>query len=461
MDNLDKTKYVCHILVVPLPATGHINPMMNLCKLLASKKPDLLITFVTEETYTSSSTAIFPPNIRFSYLPNNILPSLESRVSDVISFNRAIMTKLGATFEKILDSFTQTTHPVTTILTDSALSWAVHAGAQRNIPVAGLWISTLTEFSIHCHSNLFKEKQFPTDLEEHANDVVDFIPGISSVRVSDLPRIFLANGRSRAIDAWNLEVPISKIQYLVCPSIYELESQVFDFLKQKFSFPIYPCGPLIPYFDQPSTETPHDYIEWLNSQPTNSVLYVAMGSSFSLSSAQTDEMAAGLISSGVRFLWVGRENSFRLKEACSGHELGLVVPWCDQMRVLRHSSVGGFLTHSGLSSTLEAGFLGVPMLSFPLASDQFVNSKLVVEDWKVGWRLRKELGVGNKLITSREAIAKTVHRFMDINGSERRELTERSKRFQEIVKGATSSKGGSSDANIDAFIRDITQGHAH
>ena len=295
---------------------------------------------------------------------------------------------------------------------------------------------------------------------EHANDVVDFIPGISPVRVSDLPRFILENGQSLAIDAWNLELPISKIQYLVCPSIYELESLVFDFLRQKFNFPIYPFGPLIPYFDQPSTETPHDYIEWLNSQPTNSVLYVSMGSSYSLSSAQTDEMAAGLISSGVRFLWVGRENSFRLKEACSGHELGLVVPWCDQMRVLRHSSVGGFLTHSGLSSTFEAGFFGVPMLSFPLAGDQFPNSKLVVEDWKVGWRLR-ELGVGNGMITSREAIAKTVHKFMDINGSERRELSERSKRFQEIVKGATSSKGGSSDANLDAFIKDITQGHAH
>ncbi|KAK3198142.1 hypothetical protein Dsin_021557 [Dipteronia sinensis] len=115
-------------------------------------------------------------------------------------------------------------------------------------------------------------------------------------------------------------------------------------------------------------------------------------------------MAAGLISSGVRFLWVGRKNSVRLKEACSGHELGLVVPWCDQMRVLRHSSVGGLLTHNGFSPTLEGGFSGVPMLTFPQAGDQFLISKLVVEDWNVGWRLRKELGVGNGLlITSREA----------------------------------------------------------
>ncbi|KAK1588892.1 hypothetical protein Q3G72_028324 [Acer saccharum] len=146
------------------------------------------------------------------------------------------------------------------------------------------------------------------------------------------------------------------------------------------------CGPLLPHFeinnDKP-TSTP-DYIEWLNSQPRSSVLYVAMGSVFSLSSSQIDEMVAGLLSSGVRYLWVGH--------------------------------------------------------------------------WKVGWSLRNELR-GNKLIT-REVIAKTVHKFMDINGSDCRELNERSKQFQQILKGA-AAKGGSSDANLDAFIKDITQCHAH
>ncbi|TXG74456.1 hypothetical protein EZV62_003035 [Acer yangbiense] len=396
---------VCHIVAMPYPAKGHSNPMMNLCKLLASKRQDMLITYVTEETYTSSGTGNFPPKIRFSYIPK------------------------------------------------------VDAGHRRNIPVAAFWISTATEFSMQCHLNLFKEKQFPTDLEEHANDVVDFIPGISPIRVSDLPRFFLKNGQSIALDAWTLELPISKVQYVVCPSVYELESHVLDFLRSKFDFRIYPFGPLIPYFElnnNKPTSTP-DYIEWLSSQPRSSVLYVAMGSIASLSSDQTDEMAAGLRSSGVRYLWVGRENTSRLKELCG--ELGLVVPWCDQMRVLSHSSVGGFLTHCGLSSIIEGGFSGVPMLTFPIAGDQFPNGKLVVEDWKVGWRLKKDLLGGNKLIT-REAITETVHKFMDINGSERGELTERSKEFQQILKGA-AAKGGSSDANLEAFIKDITQAHTH
>ncbi|KAH7550524.1 hypothetical protein JRO89_XS13G0209100 [Xanthoceras sorbifolium] len=451
-----KASNVCHLVVIPYPAKGHSNPMMNLCKRLAAKREDILITFVTEDRlgYTTSG-GDYPTNMRFANIPNDILPSEESHNADTLSFGKAVMTKLGAPFEQILDTLQP---PVTTILTDISLSWAVEAGNRRNIPVAALWIPVITEFAMHCHLNLFKEKQFPTDLEEHADAIVDFIPGISPIRVADLPRFFLKTGQSIALDGWMLNLPLSKIQYLVSTSIYELESQVFDFLRAKFSFPIYPFGPLIPYFEfnnNKTTATP-DYIEWLDSQPTSSVLYIAMGSIVSISSAQMDEMVAGFKSSGARFLWVGRGNTSRLKDGCG--DQGMVVPWCDQLRVLSHPSVGGYLTHGGLSSILEASISGVPMLTFPIAGDQFPNCKLVVEDWKVGWRLRTVVGA-DKLIT-REAIAKTVQKFMDMNDRERKELTKTAKQLQETIKGA-AAKGGSSDANLDAFLKDITHGHAN
>ncbi|KAL0670820.1 hypothetical protein Bca4012_033524 [Brassica carinata] len=49
--------------------------------------------------------------------------------------------------------------------------------------------------------------------------------------------------------------------------------------------------------------------------------------------------------SRVRFLWIAcgsRESS--LKEAVDG-SLGVVVSWCDQLRVLCHTAVVGFWTH--------------------------------------------------------------------------------------------------------------------
>jgi UDP:flavonoid glycosyltransferase YjiC (YdhE family) len=41
---------VCHVVAMPFPGRGHINPMMNFCKLLASRKHDILITFVVTAT---------------------------------------------------------------------------------------------------------------------------------------------------------------------------------------------------------------------------------------------------------------------------------------------------------------------------------------------------------------------------------------------------------------------------
>ncbi|CAD6210524.1 unnamed protein product [Miscanthus lutarioriparius] len=63
---------------------------------------------------------------------------------------------------------------------------------------------------------------------------------------------------------------------------------------------------------------------------------------------------------------------------------GLVVPWCCQVEVLSHAAVGGFLTHCGWNSILESAWAGVPMLCFPLLTDQITNRRLVVQEWRAG-----------------------------------------------------------------------------
>jgi hypothetical protein len=97
------------------------------------------------------------------------------------------------------------------------------------------------------------------------------------------------------------------------------------------------------------------------------------------------------IDSGVRFLRVARGEACRLKEICG--DMGLVMPWCDQLRVLSHSSIGGFLTHRGWNSTQEGVFCGVPFLTFPIVMDQPQNSRLIAEDWRIGWRVKQDVNV--------------------------------------------------------------------
>uniref|UniRef100_A0A3Q7FM54 Uncharacterized protein n=1 Tax=Solanum lycopersicum TaxID=4081 RepID=A0A3Q7FM54_SOLLC len=75
-----------------------------------------------------------------------------------------------------------------------------------------------------------------------------------------------------------------------------------------------------------------NYMSWLDDQPNDSVLYISQGSFLSISNTPLDEIIAGVQSSGVRTFWVARETSSLLTDGIG--KRGIVVPWCDQLRVL-------------------------------------------------------------------------------------------------------------------------------
>jgi UDP:flavonoid glycosyltransferase YjiC (YdhE family) len=290
------------------------------------------------------------------------------------------------------------------------------------------------------------------------NERVDYIPGISSTRLVDLP--FIDGNKQQMLQRIQKSIQwVAKAQYLLFTSTYELESQAIDVLKAEFPFPVYAIGPTIPFFDlaENISLASHDdsdlnYLEWLDCQPRSSVLYISMGSFLSVSSAQMDELAAGLRDSGARFLWVARGETRRLKEVCG--EMGLVVSWCDQLRVLSHSSIGGFLTHCGWNSTKEGVFCGVPFLTIPIVMDQLQNSRLIVEDWKIGWRVKEDVGAGS--LVTREKIRGLVQNFMDLESDEVKEMRKRASEVQQISQRAIAEKG-SSETNINAFVRAFSQ----
>ena len=242
---------------------------------------------------------------------------------------------------------------------------------------------------------------------------------------------------------------IDKAQFLISTSVYELEPSVIDAFKLKFPFPVYTIGPCTPYFETTNSCT-DEYFQWLDSQTECSVLYISQGSFLSVSSSQMEEIVAGVKASGVRFLWVARGNDGRLKDV--DREMGVVVRWCDQLKVLCHSAVGGFWTHCGWNSTMEGVFAGVPMLTWPIFCDQVPNRKKIVEEWKVGVRVE---AVGGKDLVRREEIANFVKRFMKTESVEGRKMRKRASELQDICRGAVE-EGGSSSSNMDAFIGRIT-----
>ncbi|QCD77840.1 pathogen-inducible salicylic acid glucosyltransferase [Vigna unguiculata] len=277
---------------------------------------------------------------------------------------------------------------------------------------------------------------------------------------SDVP---LLNGKNRKILQLALKSCewLPKAQYLLLPSIYELESKVVDALKANLKIPIYTIGPSIPYSSvaensrNPNPNINDGYMEWLDKQPPNSVLYISHGSYLSISSAQMEEIANALHDGNVRFMWVTREESPKLREICGEKKkMGLVVAWCDQLRVLLHRAVGGYWSHCGWNSVMEGIFCGVPFLTFPIAMDQPLISRLIVEYWKVGWRVKKDEKMEG--LVRRDVIVELLRKFMDLQSDDGREMRRRAKELQLMVQLAIA-ENGSSHTNIRAFLNNIVQ----
>ncbi|KAF7848162.1 hypothetical protein BT93_L2236 [Corymbia citriodora subsp. variegata] len=427
-----------HMVAMPYPGRGHINPMMNLCKNLSSRAPGITITFVvTEEWLGFIGSESKPANISLAAIPN-VLPSELVRAQHYDEFIDAVFTKMGGPFEELLDRL----QPVpTVIVADTFLSWALRAGKQRNIPVALFCPSAAWDFSFFYHFHLFEQHgHFPLDLSEKGDEQVDYIPGLPPTRLADL----ISTGTiglilQYVLDAFSI---VHEAKYLLLATVYDAEYLAVDALKASLSIPVYTIGPAIDFsrLADDSCLNDADYLKWLDCQPGDSVLYISLGSFLSVSSSKMDEIAGCLYNSGIRFMWVVREEASRLRDLCG--DRGIVLPWCNQLRVLSHSSVGGFWTHCGWNSIWEAIVAGVPLLAYPIAMDQGGNATLVVEDWKVGWRVGRE-------------ITSLLRKFMDLEDDESREVRRQAKHLQELCRRVIG-KGGSTETNINSFIRDIS-----
>lgn len=446
---VDEAQFSCHILAIPHPGRGHINPLMNLCKLIAAPNLQLQVSFiVTEEWFSFLKSDPKPDNIQFRTIPN-VIPSEKDKSKDLLGFMKAVSTEMEGPVESILGGLPKPN----VIIADSFLPWAVRIGNRRKIPVASFWPMSATIFSIFYHYQLFFHiGHFEANLTEQGEEVVNYIPGIKPICVKDLPSSF--NSTHREMLPILLQVVshmVNKAQYALFTTIGSLESQVIEALKAEFSVPIFTVGPTIPYFDTEfKTKQPRpDYLSWLDDQPKDSVLYISQGSFMSVSKEQLDEIIAGVHSSGVRTFWVARENASLFTDGVGNR--GIVVPWCEQLKVLSHPSVGGFWSHCGWNSTKEGAFAGVPFLTFPIGADQFTNSKQIVEDWKIGLRVKKE----REKLVKRDEIALLVQRLMDLDSYQGREMRRRAmeirKTSQEVIEDGTIQ------GNIDKFIREISQ----
>ena len=241
----------------------------------------------------------------------------------------------------------------------------------------------------------------------HGNMLLDDIPGLPPIRVSDMPKTMFDRTSSKLYQYFlNTATHMAKSNGLLVNTFDLLETKAIKAISGGLCVPhgptppIFCIGPLISNTIQDGEE--HECLNWLNSQPSRSVVFLCFGSLGSFSEKQSKEIAVGLENSGQRFLWVVRNPPLDKDKDPNLDELlpkgflertkgkGFVVKqWAPQVAVLSHDSVGGFVTHCGWNSVLEAVWCGVPMVGWPLYAEQRLNRVVLVEETKLALGLNE------------------------------------------------------------------------
>lgn len=410
-----------HAVVFAWPGQGHLTPLLHFSELLVSH--GFLITFVHTHHNLHRTCSNSSNSFRFVSIPDGFPPDHPRDVFSLIRATDHPSEELPTSFEKLVQRLIQQDEtPVTCIVADFFMTFTQDVANKFSLPRIAVYVQSSSSFACHLAvADGFKPA--PGDR------VIDCVPGVPPFELSDMisflqcydPSDPLFDYMTRAFKRLN------EPAWIVLNSFDELEHDVIQGLQMRRA-EIDCVGPLLPLsfleHDGPSN-APNldtslwpvelDCLDWLDIQAPSSVLYVSFGSLATLSSEQTQELAAGLENSQQPFMWAARPGSLEtglpsgFKERVEGR--ARMVSWAPQLRVLAHPSVGGFLTHWGWNSTLESIAAGVPMLGWSNFADQMLNGHSVVDVWGIGLRLEKVL--------SKEEVEEKVRTLMSSGNSMR------------------------------------------
>ncbi|GAA0138626.1 hypothetical protein Leryth_007578 [Lithospermum erythrorhizon] len=467
-----------HAIMIPYPYQGHITPFVYLAMKLASN--GFTITFINTHSVhyhitnaqakavvdqENGSADIFAKarelglDIRYATV-NDGFPLKFDRSLNHDQFMEGVLHVLSSHVDDLVENLVEKSDPpITCLIADTFFVWGSMVARKYNLVHVSFWTEPALVLTLYYHLDLLR-KNGHFGSNDNRKDIINYIPGVDGIEPRDLMSYL------QATDIWS---PVHRIIYkafedvkkadmIICNTVQELELQTLSALNEKQ--PTYAIGPIVPAgFNKREVPTSlwseSDCTQWLNKKPHGSVLYVSFGSYAHLDKNDLLEIAYGLMLSGVNFLWVLRPDivssdvtNFLPQDFLDGvKDRGLIVNWCCQIAVVSHQAIGGFLSHCGWNSTLESIWCGVPLICFPLLTDQFSNRKLVVNDWKIGINLCDESS-----ITRQEVCEKL--KYLMMNGENLSKLSSSMKMVSRKMANALE-KDGSSENNFRQFIEDV------
>lgn len=345
-----------HVFLVCYPGQGHINPTLRLAKRLAAD--GLLVTICTAAFFGQSlkkagsivadrPTPVANGFIRFEFFEDGVTKIDPNEIDLLAGFITQLELAGRPSLAGLIKNQAAENRPVSCLIGNPFLPWVCDVAEELGIPCAVLWVQSCAMFSIYYHK-FHQSVPFPSEIEPKINVQIPFLPLLMN---DEIPSFMLPNNIYGVL-AKTLLDQFAKLSIPFCilmDTFDELEKEIVNYMSKISPAMIKPIGPLFLTAKKLETEVSgdclkaEDCMEWLNSRPPRSVVYISFGSIVYLQQEQVDEIAYGLCNSGFSFLWVlkppseffaRRRHVLPEEVAEKTGERGKVVQWSSQEQVL-------------------------------------------------------------------------------------------------------------------------------
>ncbi|XP_055812020.1 UDP-glycosyltransferase 75C1-like [Solanum dulcamara] len=451
-----------HVLIALFPGQGQINPSLQFSKQLINLGID--VTLTTSQTAFSKIKKL--PNIEgLSFVPFSDGYDGKFELSSIDDFHvfYSSVKSCGSEFIfNLIQSNAKKGTPFSHVIYTIIMEWVGLVAKKLNIPSTLFWIQPATVFDIYYYRFTDYSEYFKNS--DVKNKIIE-LPGLPPLSPVDCPSFVFDNVESRnwAVESIKKQIEMLKSEEHPKILVNTFDALEFDSLRILKNVTLVGIGPSIPsnFLDDNSFRadmieiSSTNYMDWLDSKAKGSVIYIAFGSYSEISSQLMEEIGQGLLKCGRPFLWVIRKgkNGEQLKEKLSCKDelekQGKIVSWCSQVEVLKHPSVGCFLTHCGWNSTLESIASGMPIVACPIWSDQVCNAKLIQDVWRNGIRVNE----GESGVVERDEFERCIEIAMG-DGEEGEQLRKNAKKWKDLAKEAMK-ENGSSIVNLKTFANEL------
>ncbi|KAM0918699.1 hypothetical protein ACQ4PT_008678 [Festuca glaucescens] len=448
-----------HILFFPFLAPGHLIPIADMAALFAARgtRCTILTTpvnaaiirpAVDRANDANSHGTDNAPAIKISAVPFpdvGLPPGVENATgltdqADRENFSRAIQL-LREPFDRFLAD--KHNYPLDAVVADSHFQWSVEAAAEHGVPLlaflgTSMFVRACTDVMLR------KNPMMEPSPDQDDPDAMVFLPGLP-----------------HSVKLRRSQMPDPRKQ----PKVFAFFKVVNDEDQRSYGEVFNSFHELEP--DNALSLEADGCLLWLDAKPAGSVVYVSFGTLANFSPDELRELARGLDLSARYFVWVIGTGAITntapssewmpegFAELLARGERGLVVHgWAPQVLILNHPALGGFLTHCGWNSVLEAVSAGVPMVTWPRFGDQFFNEKLVVEVLKIGASVGAKdyaSAIETHQLIGAEVIAESIGRFMDGDGDT---IRSNAKELGVKARGAVEN-GGSSYRDVGRLMDEL------